>query len=276
MLVLFRLPELSEYLFLLDVVNKRCTIVIKEISLKIFEMISKFPFFFSFRREKWILSYISSRIPGRQLASASSRVLNPPEIPPMCTDGGQNAKALNIARMKVRGVHKHAVQRGKKKKDRVAGERKKKRDQSVSSRVTHSVAVVVPLCRNDTSPLFPANSPPNVPPPPVSTSWHTVPLTRTQTRRAAPSGNTSVATFHCGPTTRQRKREREKRGRWREEEEEAHDRGTREMFSRFSSILDRAIPRAKLKDNASPLRRTAETVYGDRGRAEAESLVERP
>lgn len=48
------------------------------------------------------------------------------------------------------------------------------------------------------------------------------------------------------------------------------------MFSRFSSILDRAIPRAKLKDNASPLRRTAETVYGDRGRAEAESLVERP
>lgn len=154
-------------------------------------------------------------------------------------------------------------------------EKERERDQSVSSRVTYSVAVVVPLCRNDTSPLFPANSPPNVPPPPVSGE-----LTHCAAHTYTDTASSAIRKHQRGHVplwaNNEAERDGDKRQRSRREEEDAHDRGTREMFSRFSSILDRAIPRARLKDNASPLRRTAETVYGDRGRAEAESLVERP
>ena len=129
-------------------------------------------------------------------------------------------------------------------KMRAEGEREKERerDQSVSSRDTYSVAVVVPLCRNDTSPLSAfrqtlRSSPRR------SRRADTLLLTRTQIRRAAPSGNTSVATFHCGPTAtterqkdKQREREREKE---RTEKEKETRTRTRDVFDsrRFQPVI---------------------------------------
>lgn len=83
-------------------------------------------------------------------------------------------------------------------------------------------------------------------------------------------------TFHRGPTTGQREGKKDgDRGRGRG----SHDRGTRETVSRFSSVLDRCDSTRETKGithRRAAVRRAAETVYGDRGRAEAESLVERP
>ena len=127
-------------------------------------------------------------------------------------------------------------------KMRAEGEREKERerDQSVSSRDTYSVAVVVPLCRNDTSPLSAfrqtlRSSPRR------SRRADTLLLTRTQIRRAAPSGNTSVATFHCGPTAtterqkdKQRERERERKKDQRKRKKHGRERETFSILEDFS------------------------------------------
>lgn len=159
-------------------------------------------------------------------------------------------------------------------KMRAEGEKERERDQSVSSRDTYSVAVVVPLCRNDTSPLSAFRQTLRCSPR-RSRRADTLLLTRTQIRRAAPSGNTSVATFHCGPTAtteRQRDKQRERERKNRERERSTIANARRLRFSKISA----RDPRAKLEDNALAFRQTRETVYGDRGRPEAKSLVERP
>lgn len=116
-------------------------------------------------------------------------------------------------------------------KMRAEGEKERERDQSVSSRDTYSVAVVVPLCRNDTSPLSAFRQTLRCSPR-RSRRADTLLLTRTQIRRAAPSGNTSVATFHCGPTAtteRQRDKQRERERERTEKEKEARSR-TRDVY----------------------------------------------
>lgn len=125
-------------------------------------------------------------------------------------------------------------------KMRAEGERKRERDQSVSSRDTYSVAVVVPLCRNDTSPLSAFRQTLRCSPR-RSRRADTLLLTRTQIRRAAPSGNTSVATFHCGPTAtteRQKDKQRERERERTEKEKEARSR-TRNVFDsrRFQPVI---------------------------------------
>lgn len=125
-------------------------------------------------------------------------------------------------------------------KMRAEGERERERDQSVSSRDTYSVAVVVPLCRNDTSPLSAFRQTLRCSPR-RSRRADTLLLTRTQIRRAAPSGNTSVATFHCGPTAtteRQKDKQRERERERTEKEKEARSR-TRNVFDsrRFQPVI---------------------------------------
>lgn len=111
-------------------------------------------------------------------------------------------------------------------------EKERERDQSVSSRVTYSVAVVVPLCRNDTSPLFPANSPPNVPPPPVSGE-----LTHCAAHTYTDTASSAIRKHQRGPRStvgQQRGREKE-----RERETEIRGRGVGER-RRMLTIAEHA------------------------------------
>lgn len=123
-----------------------------------------------------------TRMPQR---SRSSGILNPRNTLRACTAAPpRKLDAWSVAGTNVRELQAPEESRR---------EEGRERDQSGSSRGTYSVAVVVPLCRNDTSPLSafrPSSSPRSSPP--QSRRADTVPLTRTQARAAAPSGKSSV------------------------------------------------------------------------------------
>ena len=165
-------------------------------------------------------------------------------------------------------------------KMRAEGEREKERERSVCKLSGYlqrcSSGPIVP--QRHKSPLcFPANSP--LFPSSVSTSWHTAAHTYTDTASSAirkhQRGHVPLWANRDhrkaeGQTKRERERERERKNRERERNTDANARRFR--FSKISA----SDPRAKPKDNALAFRQTPETVYGDRGRPEAKSLVERP